>query len=83
MNQVQEEHAKKWETIRQLEDHFKDKLASHQANRDMHYEDEVRAIERRGRVEREIQLLQEEAGNIREAERAMIRKMEELSLAKK
>lgn len=49
----------------------------------MHYEQELRAIERRGRVEREIQLLQEEAESIREAERAMIRKMEELSLMKK
>ena len=43
----------------------------------------MRAIERRGRVEKEIQLLQEEAESIRQAERDMLKRVEELSLMKK
>lgn len=55
----------------------------HQQDREQHYEQELRAIERRGRVEKEIQLLQQEAENIRQAERDMLKRVEELSLMKK
>ena len=67
MRQVQEEHRKKWQQIKELENNYKDMVGGHQRDREQHYEEEIKAIERRGRVEREIQLLQEEAENIRNA----------------
>ena len=83
LNQVQDEHKKKWQTIKQLEDNYKDRLSNNERDRHVHYEQQLKDIQRRGRVEREVQLLQEEAKSIREAERAMVRKVEELSLMRK
>ena len=47
-----------------------------QMERVQDYQDEVRAIERRGRIEREIELLQQEAENIRNTEEMMVRRVE-------
>ena len=83
LRQVQEEHRKKWQQIKELENNYKNMTNGHQQDREQHYEQELRAIERRGRVEKEIQLLQQEAENIRQAERDMLKRVEELSLMKK
>ena len=44
LRQVQEEHQKKWQTIKELEDNYKDKINTHQRDREQHYEQELRAI---------------------------------------
>lgn len=37
LREVQEEHKKKWQTIKRLEDEFKNKINTHQADREKHY----------------------------------------------
>lgn len=56
-----------------MEDHYKERIA--QQNQNHHYQEELQAIERRGRLEREILLMQDEAKSIREAEQAMLKRI--------
>lgn len=52
LNQVQEEHKKKWQMINKLENNYKEQINNYENDRGRNYERELKAIERRGRVER-------------------------------
>ena len=39
MRQVQEEHRKKWQQIKELENNYKDMVNGHQRDREQHYEE--------------------------------------------
>lgn len=50
LNMLRQEHKNKIITLKEMEDHYKQKIA--EQNRNQCYQDQLQAIERRGRLER-------------------------------
>lgn len=57
LNALREEHKNKLIALKEMEDYYKERIA--QQNKNQHYQEELQAIERRGRLEREILLMQD------------------------